>query len=206
MPTDTLIHPDHAPNLMLINPQFPASAYWNWTEVCRAVDRKALGIPLGLITFASTLPDTWNVRLLDLNSSEWDEDAWQWADTVAVGGMIIQQRGMFDVINRGREDGKFVVVGGADATSQPQLYENADARVLGEAESIVPVWLEAWPSNSETSLTQDELDRIPFPVMILFSPTGAIERVYLGGPAMDESGEEETTHYDNIHNHNIEAR
>ena len=53
--------------------------------------------------------------------------------------MIVQQNGMFDVIERARRDSKFVVVGGADATSQPTLYQAVDALVLGEAENSVPL-------------------------------------------------------------------
>ncbi len=142
-PAVSSISPDRALNVLLINPQFPSSAYWNWTEVCQSVQRKAMGIPLGLITFAATLPKAWNVRLMDLNATSWDDEAWRNADMIGVGGMIIQQHGMFDVVQRGRRDGKFVVVGGADATSQPALYQDADALVLGEAETTVPIWLDA---------------------------------------------------------------
>jgi radical SAM superfamily enzyme YgiQ (UPF0313 family) len=137
-------HPDRPRKCLLIYPAFPESAYWNWREVCRAVGRRAMGIPLGMITFAATLPQHWEIRLIDLNATQWDEEAWRWADLVCVGGMIIQQSGTFEIIERARRDGKFVVVGGADATSQPSLYEDADALVLGEAETTVPIWLEAW--------------------------------------------------------------
>ncbi len=103
-----------------------------------------MGLPLGLLTVAAVLPDHWNVRVLDLNAADWDQEAWEWADIVGVGGMIIQQQGMFELIERARSDGKFVMVGGPDATSQPELYADADALILGEAEVTVPVWLESW--------------------------------------------------------------
>jgi radical SAM superfamily enzyme YgiQ (UPF0313 family) len=103
-----------------------------------------MGVPLGLITFAATLPQHWHFRLVDLNVADWDEESWQWADLVCVGGMIAQQLGTLEVVRRARREGKFVVVGGVDATSQPNLYKDADALVLGEAESVVPEWLCAW--------------------------------------------------------------
>ncbi len=165
--SDATIRPDHPVNLLLINPQFPSSAYWNWTEVCKSVQRKAMGIPLGLITFAATLPKSWNVRLVDLNSTPWDEAAWQEADIVGVGGMIIQQRGMFEIIQRGRRDGKFVIVGGADATSQPSLYHEADALVLGEAETTVPIWMDACaqgnPRGTFQAADKPDMHEAPIP-------------------------------------------
>ncbi|MFV2068632.1 MAG: B12-binding domain-containing radical SAM protein [Pirellulales bacterium] len=140
----TEFHPDRPLKCLLMYPAFPESAYWNWKEVCHALGRQAMGIPLGMITFAATLPRHWEMRLMDLNAVPWDDEAWRWADLVCVGGMIIQQSGVFEIIERARRDGKFVIVGGPDATSQPTLYENADALVLGEAETTVPVWLDAW--------------------------------------------------------------
>ena len=53
---DSSFHPDQPVNLLLIYPAFPEIAFWNWTDVCRAVGRKAMGMPLGLLTFAATLP------------------------------------------------------------------------------------------------------------------------------------------------------
>jgi len=137
------IHPDRPVKCLLIYPPFPENGYWNWKDVCYALDRKAMGIPLGLITFAALLPDVWKVRLIDLNTQELDEDSWQWADTVCVGGMITQQVGTFKIMQRARQDGKFLVVGGPDATSQPTVYEEADALVLGETETSAPLWLES---------------------------------------------------------------
>ncbi len=160
-------HPDAPLNCLLVYPRFPESAYWNWTEVCSAVGRKAMGIPLGLLTFAATLPPQWNVRLVDLNTTDWDEQAWEWADLVAVGGMMVQQRGMFEVIERARQAGKFVIVGGPDATSQPALYQAADALLLGEAETTVPQWLAACraghPGGTFQALEQPDVSQSPLP-------------------------------------------
>jgi hypothetical protein len=41
-------------------------------------------------------------------------------------------------------DAKYVVVGGADPSSQPHLYRKAHALVVGEAEEVIPRWLNAW--------------------------------------------------------------
>ncbi|MEO8498633.1 MAG: B12-binding domain-containing radical SAM protein, partial [Planctomycetota bacterium] len=69
---------------------------------------------------------------------------WEEADLICVGGMLTQQPGILEVIERAKRSGKYVVVGGADASSQPEVYVDADARVLGEGELSVPIWLESW--------------------------------------------------------------
>ena len=53
--------------VLLINPKFPYS-YWSYTRVCEMVGCKTLFPPLGLITVAALLPDTWEIRLVDLNA------------------------------------------------------------------------------------------------------------------------------------------
>lgn len=58
--------------------------------------------------------------------------------------MLAQQPGIMRVIELAQFHGKYTVVGGPDPTSQPDLYESADAVVVGEGESSIPVWLESW--------------------------------------------------------------
>ncbi len=63
--------------------------------------------------------------------------------------------------------GKFVVVGGPDATSQPTLYRAADALVLGEAETTVPLWLaacrEGHPRGTFQALEKPDVTQSPLP-------------------------------------------
>jgi radical SAM superfamily enzyme YgiQ (UPF0313 family) len=110
--------------------------------------QKAMGMPLGLLTLAAILPQNWTFRLVDQNAAKLRDRDFRWADLVCVGGMAVQQMGILDVIRRAREHGKFVAAGGADPTSQPTVYRGADALVLGEAETTVPVWFKAWEDGS----------------------------------------------------------
>lgn len=109
---------------------------------------KAMGMPLGLLTLAAILPESWSFRLVDQNTRKLRDRDLVWADLVCVSGMAVQQTGILDVIRRARQHGKFVAVGGADPTSQPTIYQDADALVLGEAETTVPVWFRAWEEGS----------------------------------------------------------
>jgi radical SAM superfamily enzyme YgiQ (UPF0313 family) len=94
---------------------------------------------------------------MDLNTQEFSEEDWQWADLVCVGGMCSQQVGILEVIEKAKRTGKFVVVGGADPTSQPEVYAKADALVLGEAEASIPLWLESWRRGVPEGIFQSEV-------------------------------------------------
>jgi radical SAM superfamily enzyme YgiQ (UPF0313 family) len=49
-------------------------------------------------------------------------------------------------------DGKYIVVGGPDPTSQPDVYCDADARVLGEGEMTIPMWMNSWRAGEPCGL------------------------------------------------------
>jgi radical SAM superfamily enzyme YgiQ (UPF0313 family) len=137
------VHPDQSLKCLLISPKF-ARAFLTFDDTLGLIGARAVAPPLGLITAAALLPQHWQFRLLDLNAQPLSEDDWSWADLICVGGMFPQKVGMLQVIDRARRERKLVAVGGADATSQPQLYADADVLVLGEGEASIPLWLDAW--------------------------------------------------------------
>lgn len=139
--------PDDRLNCLLIQPRFAAFSFWNYVDAAQTIGAKTPSPPLGLITIAALLPQNWLFRLLDLNCEAFSDSAWAEADIICVGGMLPQQRGILEIIRRAKSDGKFVVVGGADPTSQPEIYQEADALILGEGESTIPLWLNAWRSG-----------------------------------------------------------
>ncbi len=136
--------PDEPLNCLLIQPLFQASNFWNLTESAATTGAKTVAPPLGLLTVAALLPQNWVFKLADLNVRELTDEEWNNADIICTGGMIPQQLGILALIERANRDGKYVVVGGPDPTSQPDVYVNADARVLGEGEMTIPMWLESW--------------------------------------------------------------
>ncbi len=136
-PTDQL-------NCLLVQPKFEESNFWNFVEGARSIGAKATAPPLGLLTVAALLPTQWQLQVVDLNVGSLTNEHFQWADVVCTGGMLAQQPGIMRVIELAQFHGKYTVVGGPDPTSQPDLYESADAVVVGEGESSIPVWLESW--------------------------------------------------------------
>jgi radical SAM superfamily enzyme YgiQ (UPF0313 family) len=139
-----VIHPDQTLNCLLIHTKFSEFSYWNYRISCEALGAKTPSAPLGLITVAAILPQHWQFRLLDLNAREFSEVDWDWADIVCIGGMLPQQTAMLSYINKAKKEQKFVVCGGADPSSQPDLYHEADVIIIGEGENTIPLWLESW--------------------------------------------------------------
>ncbi len=142
--SDFKLNPDHKIKCLLIQPLFSAFSFWNYVEGCKHIGAKTPSPPLGLLTVAALLPQHWEFKLLDLNCREFSETDWAWADLVCTGGMLPQQKGLLEIIDRAKRDGKYLACGGPDPSSQPDLYKNAAVVVVGEGESAIPVWLDSW--------------------------------------------------------------
>lgn len=149
------LHPDKPIKCLLVQPRFSAFSFWNYVEACKVVGAKTPMPPLGLITVAALLPQHWSFKLMDLNCAPFDDALWQWADMICVGGMLPQQVGILDIIARAQKDGKYVAVGGSDPSSQPAIYDHADALIVGEGESAIPVWLASWRQGAPKGIFKE---------------------------------------------------
>ena len=136
--------PDQPLRCLLINPEFRGQSFWNFTATCELMGAKTAAPPLGLITVAAILPQHWQFRLVDLNVKALTQADWDWADLICTGGMLPQQQALREIIDRAVAENKYVVVGGADPSSQPQVYTKAHTLVVGEGEEVIPAWLESW--------------------------------------------------------------
>jgi hypothetical protein len=141
-----------ARNVLMIYPRFVNESFWNYRESCAVMGAQYPTIPLGLITVAAMLPSEWNVRLVNLNTEELSDADLDWADLVMTGGMMFQQAGTLDIIELCRTRGKPVAVGGPDVSSSPHVYERANFRVVGEAESVIDKFIEAIDNGSNVGL------------------------------------------------------
>jgi len=127
-------------NTLLVYPETPVT-FWSFHHALRLVGKKASEIPLGMITMAAMLPETWMVRLVDMNVRPLSEDLLAWADLVMVGGMGVHRESFEHVVRRANGAGKTVIAGGPMATlEQPNLL-GVDHWLLGEVESIMPAFL-----------------------------------------------------------------
>src|SRR5580693_767419 len=141
-----------ARNVLMIYPRFTNESFWNYRESCAVVGAQYPTIPLGLITVAAMLPREWKVRLVNLNTEELSDADLEWADLVMTGGMMFQQAGTLDIIEMCRDRGKPVAVGGPDVSSSPHVYERANFRVVGEAESVIDHLIAAVERGSDEGL------------------------------------------------------
>jgi radical SAM superfamily enzyme YgiQ (UPF0313 family) len=149
--------PEDSIRCLLIQPRFEASNFWNLTESAATTGAKTVAPPLGLLTVAALLPQHWTFTLVDLNVREVTDAEWHDADVICTGGMIPQQNGILAIIDRANRDEKYVVVGGPDPTSQPDIYIHADACVLGEGENSIPIWLEAWRTGKPCGIFETDV-------------------------------------------------
>ena len=86
-------------NALLIYPQFPET-FWSFKHVLKFIGKRAAQPPLGLMTIAALLPNSWKLRLVDTNVERLRERDLEWADVVLVSGMLIQQDSLLAIVER----------------------------------------------------------------------------------------------------------
>lgn len=126
---------------LIVQTKFSAFSFWNYQVVCKMAGAKYPAAPLGLLTVAALLPQHWTFKLIDENVEPLTDEHLEWADLVCTGGMLPQQNSLLDLIKRVHRMNRLVAVGGADPTSQPDLYRAADYLVLGEGEVTIPMFI-----------------------------------------------------------------
>lgn len=134
----------HVCKVLMIYPRFSADSFWNYSSTAGVLGARYPTAPLGLITLAAMLPESWEIRLVNRNTEDLGEADIAWADLVMTGGMLFQQADTLRIVQMAKRLNKPVAVGGPDATSSPHIYEAADFRVLGEAEGIIDAFIDAW--------------------------------------------------------------
>ena len=136
---------------LLIYPEFPKT-FWSYEKILELINRKVLLPPLGLVTVAALLPQSWEMKLVDRNVREVTAAEWDWAELVVISGMIVQKADMAEQIARAKARGLPVAVGGPFASSTPDAPELAlaDFKVLDEGEITLPLFVEAL-ERGETS-------------------------------------------------------
>lgn len=137
--------------VLLLYPLFPKS-FWSFDKALELIGRKVSLPPLGMITVAAILPQTWEFRLVDRNARYETEADWDWADLVIISGMIVQKPDMLRLISEAKRRGKLVAAGGPYVTSVPEAAREAgvDFLVLDEGEITLPLLVEAL-ERGETS-------------------------------------------------------
>ena len=90
--------------ILFLAPEFP-DTFWSFKHALKFIHRRASSPPLGLLTVAAMLPESWEKRLVDLNVGPLVDSDLEWADYAFVGGMVVQKASARRVIARCRAAG-----------------------------------------------------------------------------------------------------
>jgi radical SAM superfamily enzyme YgiQ (UPF0313 family) len=141
---------------LLVSPRLPLS-FWNFQNVLKIIDKKAVYIPLGLITAAALMPRDWDLKLVDMNAQRLTDGQIRWADMVFAGAMIVQKESMREVVDRAHRLGKQVVVGGPlFHHGVEREFSDVDFRVLDEAEITLPRFVRDLAAGSPAPLYRSD--------------------------------------------------
>jgi radical SAM superfamily enzyme YgiQ (UPF0313 family) len=125
---------------LLLYPEFPET-FWSFSHALKLMRKKASAPPLGLLTVAAMLPESWELRLVDLNATRLADADLAWADCALVSGMVIQRDSARRVIARCKSAGLTIIAGGPLFTSEPEHFDEVDHLVLNEAEVTLAPFL-----------------------------------------------------------------
>ncbi|MBU0474921.1 MAG: B12-binding domain-containing radical SAM protein [Bacteroidetes bacterium] len=128
-------------NILLVYPSYP-DTFWSFRHALKFISKKASFPPLGLLTVASMLPNSWEKKLIDMNTTDIKEKDIIWADYVFISAMSIQSESANLVIQKCKKLNAKIVAGGPLFTSSSEYYDIVDYLVLNEAEVTLPRFLE----------------------------------------------------------------
>ena len=128
-------------NILLVYPQYP-DTYWSFKHALKFISKRSSNVPLGLITIAQLLPETWNKKLTDLNVSRLRDADLKWADYVFISAMSVQLASVRQIMERCLLLKKKIVAGGPLFTEEYEQFTEIDYLVLNEAEITLPLFLE----------------------------------------------------------------
>ncbi len=161
--------------ILLVSPQYP-DTFWSFKYALRFISKKAAFPPLGLLTVAAMLPNEWQKKLVDMNTTTLTEEHIKWADYVFVSAMIVQKESVKEIIARCKKFNTKIVAGGplfTTAYKQFALYDQVELGdvahfMLGEAEAILPRFLEdlqkGRAQHTYTANEHPDITKTPIPL------------------------------------------
>jgi radical SAM superfamily enzyme YgiQ (UPF0313 family) len=152
--------------ILLVNPKVP-NTFWSLTSALKFVSKKSLLPPLGLLTVAAMPPESFEKKLIDMNTVPLHDRDIKWADYVFITGMAIQKHSVDQIIERCKRLNVNIFAGGPLFTAFPEAYLNIDHLVLKEAEITLPAFLndleKGCPESFYTTREKPDLKDIPIP-------------------------------------------
>lgn len=122
------------PKALMVYPENPVT-FWSFDEALKMVGKKSAFPPLGLLTIAGMMPDSYDLRVVDMNVTPLRDEDLRWADVVITSSMIIHWKSLEGVIARCNAVGVPVLNGGPLPTQYHEDIEGEAVFYLGEAEN-----------------------------------------------------------------------
>lgn len=152
--------------ILLIYPEFPKT-FWSFQYALKFISKKSGMSPLGLITIASILPDAWDKKVIDMNTTHLNDADILWADYVLISAMDIQKASARSVVDRCRRLNVKTVMGGPLVSSDYSEFEDVDHILLNEGEITIPEFLKDLGNNTPRHLYDTvgwaDLSKTPLP-------------------------------------------
>jgi radical SAM superfamily enzyme YgiQ (UPF0313 family) len=152
--------------ILMVYPEIP-DTYWSFKHTLPMIGKKAVIPPLGLMTVAAILPECYDIRLVDMNVTELEEDDIIKSDLIFISAMIIQKESFNRVVETCNRLEKKVVAGGPYPSSSYDKIEGVDYFVLNEAEITLGEFIRDYengePSKVYSSDVRPDLDLAPVP-------------------------------------------
>lgn len=126
--------------ILLVYPEMP-DTFYALKHFIEVVGKKAAFPPLGLLTVAALLPQSWEKKLIDLNVSPLLDEDIQWADYVLLSAMNVQEQSVRQIIKQCNQNKAVIVAGGPLFTHEYDRFDGIDFFVLNEAEITLPLFL-----------------------------------------------------------------
>jgi radical SAM superfamily enzyme YgiQ (UPF0313 family) len=128
--------------ILLVYPRYP-DTFWSLKHALKFISKKAAFPPLGLLTVGAMLPEEWEKKLVDLNTTALTDKDLEWADYVFLSAMVAQQDSAREVIDRCKKLGTRIVAGGPffNRGYEDWGFDDIDHLIYGEAEDILPLFV-----------------------------------------------------------------
>jgi len=126
--------------ILFVYPQFPVT-FWGFKYALKFISKKAASPPLGLLTVAAMVPEDWEKKFIDMNTSRLKDKHLKWADYVFISGMALQRHSARNVVDRCKKFGVPTVAGGSLFTTENSDFDDVNHLFIGEAEETLPQFL-----------------------------------------------------------------
>ena len=160
--------------ILLVYPQYP-DTFWSFKHALKFIFKKATFPPLGLLTVAAMLPEEWEKKLVDMNTTSLTDKDLEWADYVFLSAMVAQQHSAREVIDRCKELGTKIVAGGPFFSRGYEEFgfDDIDYLLFKEAEDTMPLFLEdlekGCAKHIYTSEEWPDITKTPVPLWSLIN-------------------------------------